>query len=59
MLRAKMRWTFFADMLEDEFQQCIGEGRQVLHFREQIDAIMANPDENVRETAAKNLLLNP
>lgn len=57
MLRAKMRWTFFADMLEDEFQQCIGEGRQVLHFREQIDAIMANPDENVRETAAKNLLL--
>ena len=57
MLRAKMRWTFFTDMLDDEFCQCIGEGRKVSQFREQITSIRANPDEKVREVAARNLLL--
>lgn len=57
MLKEKMRWIFFSDMLEDEYKECLQEGRDAKRFRSEIDAVMAMEDERVRENAARELLL--
>lgn len=57
MLREKMRWTFFTDMLEDEYRQCIQEGRLVESLLGELERVKAIPQEAARERAARALLL--
>ena len=57
MLREKMRWTFFTDMLEDEYRQCVQEGRLVEPLLDELKRVQAIPEETVREEAARALLL--
>ena len=57
MLKEKMRWIFFADMLEDEYTECLQEGRAVEAFRGEIDAVHGMDGGRRREEAARQLLL--
>lgn len=57
MLREKMRWIFYSDMLEDEYKECIQEGRAVERFWDEIKRVKAIAEEGNRETAARQLLL--
>lgn len=41
MLKDKMLWIFFADMLKDEYRQCMDEGRCVESYASEIDRILA------------------
>lgn len=56
MLINKMRWTFYSELLEDEFRECRGEGRDVSAFRGRLDAISMLPAGEEREEAARRLL---
>lgn len=57
MLKEKMRWIFFSDMLEDEYKECIQEGKDVERFWSEIENIKSMRDDRVRENAARQLLL--
>lgn len=51
MLKDKMLWIFFADMLKDEYRQCMDEGRSVESYASEIDRILAIQDEEERPSA--------
>jgi len=57
MLKDKMRWIFFSDMLEDEYYQCLDEGRQVEMILPRIKETFAMRPGLPREEAAKKLLV--
>lgn len=44
MLRDKMRWTAYSDLLEDEYRQCLQEGLQVEPLLEEIRRIQTLSD---------------
>lgn len=55
-LKDKMRWTYFADMLEDEYTACRYEGKPVDKFQKYIEEIHKINDSNKRERKAGRLL---
>lgn len=57
MLKEKMRWTFFGDMLKDEYRQCIDEGREVEAFSAEIEEILGIEEEKKRNMRARELLV--
>lgn len=57
MLKEKMRWIFFGDMLKDEYRQCLDEGRSVEQYALEIERILKIEDEKERGGRAKELLL--
>ena len=57
MLKEKMRWIYFSDMLDDEYKECIQEGKEVERFRSEIENIKSMRDDRARENAARQLLL--
>ena len=57
MLKEKMRWTFFGDMLKDEYRQCIDEGREVEAFSAEIEEILGIEEEKERNMRARELLV--
>lgn len=57
MLREKMRWIFFDDMLRDEYRQCIEEGRCVENYASEVERILAIEDERFRNEEAEKLLI--
>lgn len=57
MLKEKMRWIFFYDMLRDEYRQCMDEGRCVENYAPEIEKILNIEDENLRNKEAKKLLV--
>ena len=56
MLRDKMRWTAYSDLLEDEYRQCLQEGLQVEPLLEEIRRIQTLSDGSLREEEARSLL---
>ena len=48
MLRDKMRWTAYSDLLEDEYRQCLQEGLQVEPLLEEIRRIQTLSDGSLR-----------
>lgn len=56
MLKDKMRWIYFSDMLKDEYRQCKMEGKDVENYIEKIDMILKISSERAREEAAEKLL---
>ena len=48
MLKEKMLWIFYEDMLKDEYRQCMDEGRCVEPYAPEIDRILAIQDEEER-----------
>ena len=56
MLRDKMRWTAYSDLLEDEYPQCLQEGLQVEPLLEEIRRIQTLSDGSLREEEARSLL---
>lgn len=56
MLKEKMRWIFFSDMLEDEYRQCMDEGRSVEQYLPQIERILRIEEEEERNSQAEKLL---
>lgn len=57
MLREKMRWTFWEDMLKDEYRQCIDEGRDVEKYALEIENILFIKNEQQKNIQAKELLI--
>ena len=57
MLKEKMLWIFYEDMLKDEYRQCMDEGRCVEPYAPEIDLILAIQDEEERNRQAKELLI--
>ena len=57
MLKEKMLWIFYEDMLKDEYRQCMDEGRCVEPYAPEIDRILAIQDEEERNRQAKELLI--
>ena len=56
MLRDKMRWTYYSDLLLDEYRECELEGRLVSSFLPEIDEVLKLSPENNREERARELL---
>lgn len=56
MLKEKMLWIFYSDLLKDEYRQCVDEGRCVESYMPEIDRILAIRDEEDRNRQAKELL---
>ena len=52
-----MRWTFFGDMLKDEYRQCIEEGREVEAFGKEIEDILGIEEEKERNMRARDSLI--
>ena len=57
MLKEKMRWIYFSEMLEDELRQCQGEGREIKGFRQRITEVSSMREGADKEEMAKDLLL--
>ena len=57
MLKEKMLWIFYEDMMKDEYRQCMDEGRCVEPYAPEIDRILAIQDEEERNRQAKELLI--
>lgn len=56
MLRDKMRWIYFYEMLWDEYRQCADEGRSVEKYASEIRETLAIEDEFERNEKAGKLL---
>lgn len=56
MLKNKLRWTYYSDMLEDEYKQCISEGKNISGYRDRIDRILQMSDSHEREVLAEILM---
>ena len=53
MLKDKMRWIYMADLLADEYRQCLLEGREVEGYREEMERILnLSPGQEKEEQAA-------
>lgn len=55
-LRDKLRWTYFSDMVEDEYTACKYEGKEVEKYKEKIEKVYLIADLNRREEEAKSIL---
>ena len=57
MLKDKLRWIYYSDMLDEEYKESSQEGKDVSSYRSEIDMIKAITDNPEREAAACNLLI--
>lgn len=57
MLKEKMLWIFFSDLLKDEYRQCLDEGRRVEQYEPEVDRILAIREEEERNRQARELLI--
>lgn len=55
-LKDKMRWTYFSDMLEDEYSACRYQGKPVEKFEKKIGEISKIENSKKREEEAGRLL---
>lgn len=56
MLKSKLRWTYFSDMLEDEYKQCISEGKDVTGYRDEINKILRMKEGYEKEALSEKLI---
>ena len=57
MLKDKMLWVYYSDMLKSEYLQCKQEGKEVGTFEQQVEYIGNMPQGKEKEDLARDLML--